>query len=511
MRCIESVKIMEILRLWELGLSQRDIAASTNCGKSTVGEVQQRCREIGLTYDMAAGMSAKALVALLYPPKERASNKVHPNWDEVHAWIKGGKKRNLQFAWENFRREHPDGIGYTQFCKHYGEWQNSTGRKVTMVQNHEPGKELYVDWAGDTLNCVVDPSTGELFKAHFFVAALGYSCYPYCEAFADEKMDSWITAHIHTFEYINGLPTVIVPDNCATSTTKANYYDPTINASYLDMARHYNVAVVPARVKKARDKSVVEGSVGWLEIWLLEWLRGQIFFSFEELNRAISARLKELVERKFKKRAGSRASEFNEIDKPALRPLPCERYEFAEFVVRRVPDNYHVEYKSFYYSVPYTLFKQEVTLRATSTVIEIIDKNRERVALHQRRFSGPRYITSRGHMPEKHQRQMDSSARTGRDYLKWAATIGVNTRAVIENMLASQEVEESAYRSCMGVLQLAKKYSPKQLEYICGYALEMGSTGYTAISRFMKNPPPVKGLAKPLPAHENLRDPAEFV
>jgi transposase len=510
MRCIETVKIMEILRLGELGLSQRDIAASANCGKSTVSEVQQRCREKGLTYDTAAGMSAKALVALLYPPKGKASNKTHPNWDEVHTWIKGGKRRNLQFAWENFRREHPDGIGYTQFCKHYGEWQEKTGRKVTMAQNHEPGKELYVDWAGDTLDCVKDPSTGELLTAHFFVAALGYSCYPYCEAFADEKMDNWLTAHIHTFEYINGLPALAVPDNCATAITRANYYDPVINASYLDMARHYNVAIVPARVKKARDKSVVEGSVGWLETWLLEWLRGQIFYSFEELNRAIAVRVKELAERPFQKRAGSRASEFEAIDRPALRPLPPTRYEFAEFIVRRVPDNYHVEYKDFYYSAPYTLYKQEVVLRATSTIIEIIDRNGGRAALHQRRFSGSRYVSAREHMPEKHRRQLDSSARTGRDYLKWAAAIGANTHAVIENILSSQEVEESTYRSCMGVLQLAKKHGPKQLEYICGYALGLGSTGYTAISRFMKNPPPVKGLAKPLPAHENLRDPAEF-
>jgi hypothetical protein len=219
--------------------------------------------------------------------------------------------------------------------------------------------------------------------------------------------------------------------------------------------------------------------------------------------------MKMLVERPFQERPGSRASVFKELDKPALRPLPPERFEYALYTTRRVPDNYHVEYDGYYYSVPYTLFKQEVTIRATTSAIEVINGNRECMALHQRRRHGSRYVTQPGHMPEKHRRQLEYSRRTGKDYLKWAATIGENTRAVIERMLTIQQVEMTAYRTCMGILQCAQKYSPEKLERACEQALRLGSPYYTTIRSLLQNPPPEKE-PRPLPSHENLRSPAEF-
>jgi hypothetical protein len=201
---------------------------------------------------------------------------------------------------------------------------------------------------------------------------------------------------------------------------------------------------------------------------------------------------------------------FEELDKPALRPLPAVRFEFAAYVTRRVPDNYHVEFEGFYYSVPYSLYKQEVTIRTTASMIEIINGNRERVALHQRRYSGSRYVTEPAHMPEKHRCQLESSRRTGREYLEWASTIGRNTREVIARMLKAQEIEMTAYRACMGVLQQAKKFSPEKLEAACSQALRMGSPCYTTVTGLLQNPPPAK-QTRPLPRHENLRDPAEFV
>jgi len=501
------------MRLWEQGLSQREIATSVKRGKTTVGDVQRRCRATGLGYAEASGMTNKAIRARLYPPNAPAgasAAKGGPDWESVHRWIKAGKRRNVRYAWEEYRLSNPEGLGYSQYCKRYHEWRDATGKTVTMAQNHEPGKELYVDWIGDTLDCVMDPGTGQLQTAHFFVAALGYSGYPYVEAFPDEESESWLTAHVHAFEYFGGVPRVVIPDNCKTAVTKPNYYDPMLNPAYLDLARHYGVAVVPARVKKPKDKSIVEGSVGWLETWLLEWLRGQRFFSFAELNREIVKRVKLLADRPFQERPGSRAKDFEEIDRPVLLPLPKTQFEQAQYIVRRVPDNYHVEFEHFYYSAPYTLFKQEVTIRATATTVEIINNNRERVALHQRRYSGSRYVTQPAHMPEKHRRQLENKSRDGRDYLEWAATIGDSTRAVIERMLKAQEFEMTAFRACMGVLQCAKKFSPEKLEKACGQALQMGSPCYTTVKSLLLSPPPEKRPSRPLPAHENLRDPAEF-
>jgi hypothetical protein len=286
-------------------------------------------------------------------------------------------------------------------------------------------------------------------------------------------------------------------------------YDPKLNPAYWELAKHYDVAVIPARVRKPRDKATVEGSVGWLETWLLEWLRGQRFFSFEELNRAIRTRIHQLVKRPFQKRAGSRASVFEAVDKPALRPLPQTRYEHVEYVVRRVPDNYHVEYDGRYYSVPYTLFKQKVTLRAGIHMIEVLNENRERVALHQRQRHGSRYVTITEHMPKKHQYQQETNKRNSDSYRTWAKTIGEETWALVDAMLCAQRTEESAYRSCMGVLQMAKKHGNSQLEKACEQARKLGSPTYTTVKHLILNQMAAKPSA-PLPTHENLRDPAEF-
>jgi transposase len=505
------VDILEIMRLSEIGFSQREIAASLNCGKTTVGEIKKRCLDAGLTYDDAKRMTVLEIKGRLYPAKHTDTGKAPPDWDAIHKWLKSGKRRNLQYAWERYRLDTPDGLGYSQFCKSYKAWKDTTGKTVTMAQSHEPGDKAFIDWVGDTLDCVADPDTGETQTAHFFVAVLGYSCYPYAEAFPDERMESWLAANVHALEYFHGVPRVLVPDNTATAVTKPNYYDPKVNPAYLDFARHYGVAVVPARPYRPKDKSIAEGSVAWLETWLLEWLRDQQFFSFGELNMAIKSRLKALAERPFQKRIGSRASEYEDVEKHALKPLPPSRYEFAQYITRRVPDSYHVEYGNYYYSVPYYMLKQVVTIRATSTFVEIINGNQERVALHQRRHSGSRYVTDPAHMPEGHRRQAESSRRTGADYLRWAETVGANTRAVIAKVLKAQLFEETAYRSCMGIMQFAKKYSPEKLEIACGQAIEMGSSCYTTVKNLVQNPHlPVK-RQEPLPIHENLRDPAEFV
>jgi transposase len=364
-----------------------------------------------------------------------------------------------------------------------------------------------VDWVGDTLDCVVDESTGELLTAHFFITTLGDSSYPFVEAFPDEKADKWIKGHVDALRWYGGVPKIIVPDNTRTAVTSARYYDPEINKVYWDFAQHYAVAVVPARIRKPRDKGSVESGVGWLEVWLLEWLRGQVFYSFRELNAAIKKRVKELAAKAFQKRPGSRESVFLEVDRPALRPLPVQPYEFAEFVDRRVPDNYHVALDGFYYSVPYTLYKQTVTLRISGNVIEILDENGGRVATHERRYSGSRYVTIFEHMPPNHRHQAKFKGFDGHRYTDWAKKIGESTAAVIERFLKQQAAEEQAYRSCMRVLQMSQTYGNERLEAACAMALDMRAVNYTTIRNILKNGRETGNApsAAPTPEHENLR------
>jgi transposase len=247
MRCEDPMKIIEILRLTEQGYSQREIAKSVKCGKSTVGEIQKRCRNSNLKYASAATMTNDEIKTLLYPNSFGHSIKEGPDWPSIHERLQTNKRLNLQYLWEEYKADNANGLSYSRFCKRYLDWKNETGKNVIMIQNREPGKELFVDWMGDTLDCVVDSSTREVLTAHFFVATLGDSSYPYVEAFPDEKLDKWLQAHVNALKYLGGIPRVIVPDNCKTSTTKPNYYDPAINHSYWDFAQHYGVAILAAR------------------------------------------------------------------------------------------------------------------------------------------------------------------------------------------------------------------------------------------------------------------------
>lgn len=514
MRCEEPVKILEILRLTEQGYSQREISQSVKCGKSTVGEIQKRCRNCKLQYEVAALMTNDEIKILLYPDSYGRLVKEDPDWSEIHERLLANKRLNLQYLWEEYKEQDTNGLSYSRFCYRYLSWKNETGKNVIMVQYREPGKELLVDWMGDTLNCVVDNSTGEILVAHFFVATLGDSSYPYVEAFPDEKLDKWLLAHVNALRFLGGVPRVIVPDNCKTATTKPNYYDPAINKSYWEFAKHYEVAILPARVREPQDKAAVESSIGWLETWLLEWLRGKRFFSFDALNTEIQYRMSELVKRPFQKRQGSRQSVFEALDKPALRPLPYNHFEYANYIVRRTPANYHVEYDGFHYSVPHGLYKQLVTIRATAITIEILNDNRERVALHTRRQTGLRYVTNLAHMPPHHRHQHDANHFDGAKYRMWARNIGVQTYAAIDCLLSSQVAEEQAYRSCMGVLQCAKKYGNERLEAACDKAISLNSCTYTTITTILKNgQDKVVASAKSTstPQHENLRGSQAYV
>jgi len=504
------MKIIEMLRLSEMGMPQRDIAASGGCGKSTVGEVLKLCKDKGLTHETASQMTDKELQAALYPKSPvKASANPEPDWKAIHEELAKHKNLNMQFIWEEYRKQYPNGLSYSRFCEHSRQYRKESGRQVSLHHERKAAEIMEVDWMGDTLPCVVDSKTGEVMTAHFFVAILGYSLYPYVEAFPNELEISWITANVNALHYYGGVPRMIIPDNCKTAVKTPKYYEPIINSAYWELARHYEVAIIPARVKKPKDKPAVENSVGWLETWLLGKLRNQRFFSFQELNKAIIKYIRELSIKEFQKREGSRWSEFIKIDKPALRPLPAQRYEIADVVFRTVGDNYHVEYGGFYYSVPYTLYKEQVTLRATSAVIEILNKDHIRVASHERQYvaSGGRYATKEDHMPANHKAVYQSRQFDGDRYRGWAKKIGESTYFVIESLLASGKVEEQGYKSCMGVLQLSKKYGEARLEAACNRARQIGSPTYSAINGMLKNGAEnaKKNDSRPTPAHENIR------
>lgn len=499
-------KIVEVLRLaHEGGRSHREIARAVGASPTTVGEILRRARQCGLCYPLPAGMSEAALEAQLYAPAPPSSRtRPEPDWPAVHREL-ARKGVTLDLLWQEYKAEHPDGYRYSGFCEHYRRW---VGRlSVSLRQTHAPGEKLFIDYAGQTV-AVVDPMTGEIRQAAIFVAVLGASNYTYCEATWSQSLPDWIGSHVRAFEHFQGVTAVLVPDNLKSGVTTACFYEPELNPTYRDLARHYATAVLPARPRRPKDKAKAEGGVLLVQRWVLARLRNQRFFSLDELNRAIAALMTELNSRAFKKLPGCRQSAFAELDRPALRPLPATRYEFAEWKVARVGVDYHVEVVGHYYSVPYRFAREKIDVRLTASTVELFHRG-ARIASHARHDLRGRHTTVDAHMTPAHQAVQGWNAPR---LLEWAARIGPHAKALVEHILHQRRHPQQGYRACLGTLRLSKEVGEARLENACERALTIGAASYSSVKSILKNgldkkrghPPAQSSL--PL-EHANVRGP----
>jgi transposase len=375
-----------------------------------------------------------------------------------------------------------------------------------MRQNHKAGDKAFVDYAGQTVK-VVDQDTGEVREAQIFVGILGASNYTYAEATWTQKLPDWIGSHTRMLEFFGGVPALIVPDNLRSGVNKACRYEPDINPTYADFIEYYNTAVLPTRPAKPKDKAKVEGAVLIVERWILARLRHQQFFGLAALNNTIRGLVTVLNQKPFKKIPGSRASTFTEIDKPALRPLPQYRYEYTTCKKVRVNIDYHVELGRHYYSVPHQLVGKQIMLRYTEKRVECWLQGKQ-VALHVRSYRPGAHTTITEHMPKAHQACM---AWTPGRFLNWAKNIGPCALQLVQYLLNSRAHPEQGYRSCLGLLSLAKKFSETRLEKACGRAWQLGAKTRHSVASIlqhnMENAVNSKDTTAPLVVinHENIR------
>lgn len=491
-------KIQEILRLkYGLGLSNRDISNSTTTSRSTVADYLLRASAAGISWPLPEGLDEENLERLLFPSAVGSTRRDRPlpDWPEVHQELRR-KGMTLALLWHEYKEKNPDGYQYSWFCHQYEEWRGTID--LVMRQEHLAGEKLFVDYAGITME-IVDQSTGEVKQAQIFVAALGASNYIYAEATWSQGLTDWIGSHVRTFAFMGGVTAAVVPDNLKSGVSRPSYYDPEINPTYRDMARHYGVVVLPARVREPRDKAKVETAVQIVERQILARLRNHTFFSLEELNREIRRLLGELNNKPFQKLPGSRQSMFDAVDRPSLKPLPSSPYQFAEWKKATVHIDYHLEVDGHYYSVPYQLVKKQLEVRFTATTVECFHKGK-RVASHRRSFIKGRHTTVKEHMPTRHRKYLEW---TPDRFLRWAGKIGPQTVKLAEQIIASRPHPQQSYRTLLGIMRLGKSYTEPRLEAACARALAIGSVSFRSVESILKN-----GLdGNPLPDHDEHATP----
>ena len=474
-------KISDVLRLQAEGLSKRRIAVSLNIGRTAVGDYIARAGRAGLSWPLPEALSEEGLERLLFPlqPLRSADRRPPPDWPELHREMKRPGV-TLALLWEEYRAQYPTGYGYSRFCDLYRDWRGKLNS--TMRQNHVAGEKLFVDYAGTTVD-VIDGLTGEVHQAQVFVATLGASSYTYAEATWSQTLPDWIGSHGRAFSFFGGVPAQVIPDNLKSGVIKACFYDPEVNRTYADLAAHYGTAVIPARPYKPRDKAKVEVGVQVVERWVLARLRNRRFFSLSELNQAIHEQLEVLTGRASKHLGASRQQLFEEVDRPALKPLPADPFEYAEWKQRRAGIDYHVEVAKHFYSVPHSLIKRTLWARITERSVEVFHKSK-RVAVHMRGPGNRRHTTIPEHMPSSHRRY---ASWTPEKIRLRAAAQGLNTEALIEVILRSKPHPEQGFRSAIGILRLAKSHGPERLEAACERALEIGAHSYSSVVSILKN------------------------
>jgi len=425
-------KYREILRLYSLGISQRSIALSCECSRNTVAKVIARAKELSITWPLSPEQTDAELEKLFFPKEPVQSERRYPDVEYIHKELMRSGV-TLKLLWyeycEECRQNNHIPLMYSQFCYYYQKY--SAKKRASMHIPRKPGEQIEVDWAGQTAS-LVDRFTGEMIPAYIFVGVLSYSQYAYVEAFLSMKLESWITAHVNMYRYFGGSTRILVPDNLKTGVQKPDWYDPVINKTYHEMAEYYQTAIIPARVRKPKDKPNAEGTVNIVSTWILAALRNQKFFTLAELNQEIREKLDEFNRRPFQKKDGSRLSIFLEEEKPLLISLPAAPFELAEWRQYTVQFNYHIVVDKMHYSVPYEYIKQKVDVRLTSNMVEVFYHN-NRICSHKRLYGrAGQYSTIEAHMPEEHQKYIQWNDQR---FKEWAEKIGPNTVSTVRSIL----------------------------------------------------------------------------
>ena len=503
-------KSREILRhILDLKLPYQLIVASLGVSHGLICRTLTKVRDRGLDWSALEPLSDEELEAILYgPPALPAASATLPDWPLVDAELRRPGV-TLLLLHQEYKSQHPDGLGYSQFCDYYSRFRKK--RPLVMRQSHVAGDKLFVDYSGKKPG-YFDPHTGERIDCELFVAVLGASNLTYVEATASQRREDFLRSHLRALQYFGGVARIWVPDNLKSAVTKPCRYEPSLQRDYEELATHYGAAVLPARPYKPRDKAKVEVGVQIAQRWIVGCLRNVRCFSLAELNGHIARLLEELNNRPMRVYKRSRRELFEQLERPQLRPLPEHPFVLCDSKEARVHIDYHVEYSGHFYSVPHRLVGELVRVRATATTVELFHKN-QRVASHVRNLRRGAHTTNAEHMPTAHQKQQEWSP--GR-LLNWATKIGPHTASLCHAILEDRTHPEQGYRRCLGLIRLGRHYESARLEAACERALAAGARSYQSVKTILENsldrlplPSPEPTLARVVP-HAHLRGPGYY-
>ena len=502
-------QIKEILRLKnEHQLSVREIARSCGLPSSTVNDYLVRAQAAGLSWPLPEGLDEQQIQQQLLkatpvppeasPPPEPP--RPLPDWAEIHKEL-GRRSVTLRLLWQEYRQRFPNGYAYTQFCEYYHRWAQTLD--PVMRPHHPPGEKMFVDWAGQTVP--IHEPDGVVSQASVFIAVLGASDKTFAEAFADQKLPSWIKAHCAAYTFFGGVARVTVPDNPKTGVIKPCRYEPLLHRTYQEMAEHYSTVIIPARPRRPRDKPKVEGHVLIAQRQILAALRDYTFFNVAAVNEAIGPRLAKLNAQPFQKLAGSRDSWFESYEKAKLLPLPARPFELATWSKAGVNIDYHVVVDKHYYSVPYQLIHQTLDVRLTQSTVELFQQGK-RVAAHARSFQPGLFTTLDEHRPKSHQKYLEW---TPSRIVEWAQKTGPCCAQLVRQILENKPHPEQGFRSCLGIIRLGQAAGQERLEAACRRALHFGTCSYPSVDSILKHRLDQQPLEQELPLnspdHVNVR------
>jgi len=509
-KTLEIVMLKEIIRHKQQGYSNKKIARIIGSSRTTVIKYLKLFEVSGFTYEKLIKLGEPELLALIQeqvtPSKSDESIRysilldLFPQMDKQLAKV-GISRWNL---WAEYKYKHPDGYSYSQFCYHFQQWRQQS--EAYMNQQHKAGDKMFVDFTGKKLP-YVDVETGEITEAEVFVAILGASQKTYVQACRSQKLEDFIDACQNALHYFGGVPRAIVPDNLKSAVIKSHKYEPVINENFAAFGQHYQTTILPARSLKPKDKALVEGAVRIIYYRIYSVVSKEQHEGLSNLNKAIEPPLETHNQMHFQKREYSREDLFETVDKPALGTLPVELYQIKHHKILKGQKNCHIylTQDKHYYSFPFRYIGETLKVVYSLSEVEIYHKQ-HRIAYHNRNLRKYGYSTVNEHMPSAHRFVSEWSPDK---FTSWAQGIGPCCLDLIQIILKGKSHPEQTYRSCLGVLSLAKKVGKHRLDKACSRAIHYQVYNYAVVKRILDQGLDKEELISPsqqsIPFHQNIR------